>query len=514
MWVSLLCVAAMGCAENLTPPDDAAVGADVVGADVVGTDVVGTDVVGTDVVGADVVGTDVPPTCEAPSSAVAPGASSRCRAQRLTVDPMSLCGSVTRCPVVSVASLHCDDASGYGPWVTADGTGASVLFVTNVGGFTPRLFSLPAGGGALRVEDVAGVGVASTVLRADPAGGLHILYGERPGATDLARGASGWARRRLAPNPPSGGLFPTDARFAGEVAHAVWFNFNDHSAELATGRDGCWSARRIHDTVQTDLALSLDRAGAPWVAYYASASGSPVLRTLAPDGMIHELWRATGQPVGLNSREMPRFVAGGIDGQGRWPVALVREPDGLTLRLRADAATTWTSVLLPDAALDQSTGDCPSGEPVGPGDDPCNGLRVCAQRTVGSSGIFGLARTASGALWAVWAQRDDTVDYSLRGGGCMGGGGGGGPGVDAGGPPRCVCMSTPTGSRGTLTLRVGQVTPSGVTVVGQLRFDTGGPVPNYFDVAARGEHLLVVVPMHNESGLDLRYLDLDLNQTP
>ncbi|MEZ4391745.1 MAG: hypothetical protein R3A48_11660 [Polyangiales bacterium] len=528
LWVAMTCVTALGCAETLTTTGDGSVNTDAVSADVVRQDaavedvaredvaredVAREDVAREDVAREDVAREDVPPTCAAPSPVESPVPSPTCRVEAMRVDPMSLCGSGMACPVTSMRALRCESASGYGPWVTADGDGAAVLFVTNTGGFVPRLFSLPAAG-ADQAFDVRGVGVAAAALRGAPDGSLHLVYGETPGAAELARGASGWSRSAVAPPPPSGGLFVTDARFSAAAGYVTWFNFNNHAAAVATGRAGCWSVREIPDTVMTDLTLDLDRTGDAWVGYYASAAGGYALRAFAPDGQTHELWRASGGGEGLSSRELPRFVAGGLDGQGRWPVAVVRDPAGLSLRVRADDAPSWSGVSVPDTALGQPMGDCPTGS-VGPGGDPCGGRSSCTQRTVGGASMHGLVRTASGGLWLVWTQRDDTEDFTLSSGPCTGGGGGGGgPGVDAGGPPRCVCMITPSGSRGELTVHIGRVTSSGVSSAHRFRFDTGGPVPGYFDVAARGEHLLMVVPVRGQGGVDLRYLDVDLTATP
>jgi hypothetical protein len=506
-----LLAAACSSTTDQTPPADGAVDAapDAPSADAPSSDAPPADVPPADAPSVDVPPADVPPadvpigqdvpvdaTLCGPRTDAAPFApAADCSATAQAINAAMLCVDAAVCPVTANVALRCAMTGGYGPWVVATRTGATVLYATNQGGFRNTLFTIPETG----APEAPRLGPSNAVgrLAVDTSGRPVLIENENPGVATVHERDGVW-RRAQASSSGADLLIATSGAFVDENnGYLAVYNVSG-SASLATLRAGCWSSRPLPGMTQAFPNVAIDLNARPWAAWWLYEGGGSVLRLLDPDGRTHDL-RAP-EAGGIVGNAMPAMTADGANGRTTWPALADYRPNGLHVYTRGVADTAWRDRVLVAPPMEGAS-NCPPAMGGPPGGDACGGLTRCTEQTRGLSRAVGLARTGDGTLWAAWATHDYEVDYALSNGGCMMGGGG----IV---PPRCTCTRSETARRGGATVTLARVGDATVATTARFRVNAAGIVPE-LALAARGDALHLVVWEPSTSGTTLRYLAVD-----
>jgi hypothetical protein len=404
--------------------------------------------------------------------------------------------------------------------VPAGTSGASVMFVTNTGGFITRLFTI-AQGAAPRVDDIPSLTSASEALAVDGTGARTIFGGEMPGVRRVRETTSGWSREDAAAVPAGELAMLSDARSIDEThAFAAYMHVNDGLPRLATREGACWRVSQLGTMRVASMSMDTDAMNRPWVAWLTNTGTSlPTLALAGPNGATYAPW--TGATAdGLSYWDRPVVLAGGLTGTSPFPALATQRVDGLHVVTADSGTAVWTDRVVPGAARAIESSNCPAGGFAFGIPNPCQGLQTCTRRTVGARQGFGLVRTASGRSYAGWVEVDTQTSYNVfaAGPGCF---------VAAASPtaddddeiaavaPYCMCNVTPTATAGTGAIVVARVVNGATPMEAMRRFRLEGPADqlgvavNGFSMAARGDKLLVVASVGTVSSTDLRYFEID-----
>ena len=340
-------------------------------------------------------------------------------------DAAALCRT-TPCAVTANVALQCP-GNGFGLAVAAGTARASVSYTENQGGFHPMYASLDLAARAGTVEQVPSGNWPARVLSTRGGGAYVAAYSadasDRDALAVLTRESGGWRRvmiegGRYVPIAVGDGAHHADGRESFVYSRGE----GDASSIMAATRaaDGTWTTSQLAggpvfgrfaiDTAPDgtgDIILARWRFGVP----------TAMARTLLIGAGTTEPRAAYVQSPGTSEAFNHVTV---VSRAGGSPVAAIGLDDGVHALL--PGATAYTDTLVANTARGHDT-TCP-----GEGGSPpvsCGTTRMCtAHGTYGGFGSHGLARTADGRVWLVYAQqyvdRDYRVTYSApMGPGCF-----------------------------------------------------------------------------------------------
>ncbi len=340
-------------------------------------------------------------------------------------DAAALCRT-TPCAATANVVLQCP-GNGFGVAVAAGTARASVSYTENQGGFHPMYAALDLAARAGTVEQVPSGNWPARVLSTRDGGSYVAAYSadasDRNAMAVLTRESAGWRRvmiegGRYVPISIGDGAHHADGRESFVYSRGE----GDASSIMAATRapDGTWTTSTLAggpvfgrfaiDTAPDgtgDIILARWRFGVP----------TAMARTLLIGAGAATPRTAYVQNPGTGEAFNHVTVASRAGGS---PVAAIGLDDGVHALL--PGATAYTDTLVANTARGHDT-TCP-----GEGGSPpvsCGTTRTCtAHGTYGGSGSHGLARTADGRVWLVYAQqyvdRDYRVTYSApMGPGCF-----------------------------------------------------------------------------------------------
>ncbi len=439
------------------------------------------------------------PLCSTPTTVDPPSSVDDCVVVPRTIDPDSTCGAAD-CPITRAFDLNCEGGiddprlSFFGDrtLLLVDGgglAGARLLTVTDTEAEFSQIDALPESPYRL----------SSTTART--------WYMARAGSGIIAVSGNGetWSESRVVSDPSSGWARVSDAAMVDETQGYVAYQKEVTGIpHLVTWDGACWTDEVLTDAAIRQLYLAVDADGLPWTTWVQQDTEGGVQIVLRdPTGVtqpVHvasEGWRVTA------STRSVIMLPGGVDEHDPYPVLAVFDGDGINV-VRRDSGPQagWSAVALPDSSPGSIESDCPGW----PSDDsdPCEGLTSCTTQMEGNGGYYGLARTASQGIFAVWVSYSSLADSMLD------------VTVDGDDLLYLVCSITETTGSGTAELvvtRLGDDEP----VLTRYRFDLDGGLLSLWQpvaVAARGDTLVVTAVVSGGGNPALTYLEIDATQLP
>ncbi|MET0793055.1 MAG: hypothetical protein ABW061_16155, partial [Polyangiaceae bacterium] len=269
-------------------------------------------------------------TPETPCDSLVP---TDCSIAPVSVVPATLCAGAPNCPVSAAYALRCD-GWGYGPWIAATPNNDAVVgMFTAIGVFRARVFSIAT----QEVRELTGLGDHEATFTVD-ANGHTNAFSERDHSLARARQtATGYQLSTGDAAPDEDYQAPLEARaLDDENAFVAYFKASSRHPQLATIKDGCWSAREVAALDASSLALDLDAQNRPWLAWFADNGGIGVA---GPNGKAYSPSTSLGT-VG-DQYVHPALLAGGLTGNSAFPAVAAQAADGLHVVTPDSGTATW-----------------------------------------------------------------------------------------------------------------------------------------------------------------------------
>jgi hypothetical protein len=367
-----------------------------------------------------------------------------------------------------------------------------------------------------RVEDLSDTAlptsIRSSTSAVDRRGTKWLFAGDGDGAISAAHGTdAGWTSATVLPasfGENVGGDLGGASMLDDQLGYLTYYGIGDQVPHLVTWDGSCWKNQVIGGPKVQTMVVETDADKQPWVAFISRQdSGAESLYLRSPSGDTQDLLAKVKTDARIDGNII-RLLPGGLDGTAVVPTVAVRFTDGIRAFSGSQQSDSgWIASLLPESAPYVSTNDCVSGGPPDFGNfDACVGMTTCSGRGSGAGAGFDLARTRSGAAYAAWVIDSGQATFAPkrlceRSTGEMG--------------PLCYCGYTETSGTGTADLVVARLTGS-EPIVSHFPFDAGGAVWHYGPVAmaARGDTLVILANLNDQTIPTMTYLEIDSNLLP
>jgi hypothetical protein len=452
--------------------------------------------------------------CPAEQKVGAPNISTDCQIAVRSIDPASTCGS-TDCAITKALDLTCASVPA-APWLAATADGAVLLVTTddsnNIKALA-RLMTVEAANS--RVQDVPALAdpntgwsyfsILNSAFSTNSSGAKWLFAGRTPGITALRGTDAGWTRSTVVSSSDfNQEAYLTDVSMVDDrQGYLTYYAGDIWAPHLVTWDGSCWTDQLIGEPQVETMVVETDAERQPWVAWLSTerTSGVESLYLRSPSGDTQNLLAnvtadAPGGPL--------RLLPGGLDGTAAFPAVVAGFSDGIRV-LSNPTNSGWQSLLLRDSATAAAGGgDCPYVQPSRDYGNHCAGMTSCTHQASGVGSGFGLARTQSGATFAVWVAYSSQGNYALT------------EACDGGEMPLCYCDWTETSGTGTADLVVARLTDSGTTLT-HFRFVMGGAdryLINDVAMVARGDTLVVTAYLSGDTVPTLTYLEIDSHLLP
>lgn len=400
----------------------------------------------------------------------------------------SVCEPGKDCPITAALEFSCE-GSGYGPWLVSDALGASLMFVTNSAEFRTHLFRVR--GADAETFELSLPTAAINTLASDPSGQLAVFAGEMPGLDYLHERGLGWTQEAGLSVGASSQALPRDARVLSDRAYVGYVDLADYLPRLARFQAGAWHTQALSQQAAMAVGLDAETAtGRPWLAWAERERASGTRLELSDGDRRFEVWRHADVDV-MSFWQGLRVLAPAPNAVAALPTLAIQASDAVHV-LRPLGDSTWQDQALEASALASTDGDCNSLL----GASSCGGRASCTLERHGAANGLGLARTASGRVFAAWLNLDTTASYALSF-----------SAVDA----ACYgAFSSQCGTEEIVLVELDPLQPS-ARVVQRFPISVAGgrsSLDPRLALAARGEHVLLAAALDaNDSRVV--YLDLD-----
>jgi hypothetical protein len=165
-----------------------------------------------------------------------------------------------------------------------------------------------------------------------------------------------------------------------------------------------------------------------------------------------------------------------VDGASGWPVVAAKRPEGLHLLVPDATGSSWQDRIVAG-----------SGENTAPDST--------WPSSSDASSEWGIARAANGKIYVAHVEAENAADSTLD------------SQIHDDGPRR-----RSVGTIGsTMDVVFSRLDAAAFTDVLRVRLESGGTPYPAFEMAARGNVLLVAAAMHSGQGMDLRYFEVDVS---